>query len=43
MLQDTILWKAARGAWHHLFISSMLKEYENKMMFSKVSQWQCGS
>ncbi|XP_074111177.1 ubr1 ubiquitin ligase [Cotesia typhae] len=28
--RDSLLWKAARTAWHRLFISGMLMEYESK-------------
>lgn len=30
LLNDCKLWKTARTAWHHLLISGMLMEYENK-------------
>lgn len=30
LMRDSQLWKAARTAWHRLFISGMLMEYESK-------------
>lgn len=39
LLNDFKLWKTARTSWHHLLISGMLMEYENKrtlaVMFTK--------
>lgn len=34
LLRDSQLWKSARTAWHRLFISGMLLEYENKKAFA---------
>lgn len=36
LLNDWKLWKTARAAWHHLLISSMLIEYENKKKLACV-------
>ncbi|KAK2704905.1 E3 ubiquitin-protein ligase UBR2-like isoform X2 [Artemia franciscana] len=33
---DTQLWKAARSVWHHLFISGLLMDFENKKRFAKI-------
>lgn len=30
LTNDSMLWKTARTSWHHLLISGMLMEYENK-------------
>lgn len=39
LTNDSTLWKTARTSWHHLLISGMLMEYENKkalaVMFTK--------
>ena len=37
MLADTKFWKSIRVQWHHLFISSLLKEYFMKKVFAAVS------
>ncbi|XP_014224487.1 E3 ubiquitin-protein ligase UBR2 [Trichogramma pretiosum] len=34
MVRDWQLWKAARAAWHRLFIAGMLTEYESKKKLS---------
>ncbi|XP_063980844.1 E3 ubiquitin-protein ligase UBR2 isoform X2 [Diachasmimorpha longicaudata] len=36
LMRDSQLWKAARTAWHRLFISGMLMEYENKKSLAIV-------
>lgn len=30
LMNDSMLWKTARTSWHHLLISGMLMEYDNK-------------
>ncbi|XP_011302105.1 E3 ubiquitin-protein ligase UBR2 [Fopius arisanus] len=36
LMRDSHLWKAARTAWHRLFISGMLMEYESKKSLAIV-------
>ncbi|XP_012250571.1 E3 ubiquitin-protein ligase UBR2 [Athalia rosae] len=36
LLRDAQLWKSARTAWHRLFISGMLMEYESKKALASV-------
>lgn len=43
LLRDSQLWKSARTAWHRLFISGMLLEYENKKSFAIVFTKNYGS
>ncbi|KAB0798887.1 hypothetical protein PPYR_06767 [Photinus pyralis] len=40
---DSHLWKSARTHWHRLFISGMLREYENKKALAKVFTKNYGS
>lgn len=37
LLNDTKLWKAARSCWHRLIIAGLLKEYDSKKDFAKVT------
>lgn len=36
LMRDSQLWKAARTAWHRLFISGMLIEYESKKSLATI-------
>ncbi|XP_066593276.1 E3 ubiquitin-protein ligase UBR2 [Prorops nasuta] len=36
LIRDSQLWKSARAAWHRLFISGMLMEYESKKALATV-------
>lgn len=43
LMRDSQLWKAARTAWHRLFISGMLMEYESKKALASVFTCNYGS
>lgn len=43
LMRDSTLWKSARTAWHRLFISGMLMEYESKKALAKVFTHNYGS
>lgn len=43
LMKDSHLWKAARMAWHKLFISGMLMEYESKKALAIVFATNYGS
>ncbi|KAG7206391.1 hypothetical protein KM043_003754 [Ampulex compressa] len=43
LMRDCNLWKAARTAWHRLFISGMLMEYESKKALATVFTYNYGS
>jgi E3 ubiquitin-protein ligase UBR2 len=38
LLSDTQLWKAARSAWHRLFIAGLLMDPDAKRDFAQVGQ-----
>lgn len=43
LARDSQLWKSARTAWHRLFISGMLLEYESKKALATVFTYNYGS
>lgn len=43
LLGDCHLWKSARTHWHHLLISGMLLEYDNKKELAKIFTKNYGS
>ncbi|XP_046835052.1 E3 ubiquitin-protein ligase UBR2 [Vespa crabro] len=43
LMRDSQLWKSARTAWHRLFISGMLMEYESKKALAIVFTYNYGS
>ncbi|XP_043259405.1 E3 ubiquitin-protein ligase UBR2 [Colletes gigas] len=43
LMRDSQLWKSARIAWHRLFMSGMLKEYESKKALAIVFTYNYGS
>lgn len=43
LMRDSQLWKSARIAWHRLFISGMLMEYESKKALAIVFTYNYGS
>ncbi|XP_024945572.1 E3 ubiquitin-protein ligase UBR2 isoform X2 [Cephus cinctus] len=43
LMRDSQLWKSARTAWHRLFISGMLMEYESKKALATVFTYNYGS
>ncbi|XP_012287219.1 E3 ubiquitin-protein ligase UBR2 [Orussus abietinus] len=43
LMRDSQLWKSARSAWHRLFISGMLMEYESKKALAIVFTNNYGS
>ncbi|XP_072755009.1 E3 ubiquitin-protein ligase UBR2 [Anoplolepis gracilipes] len=43
LTRDSQLWKSARTAWHRLFISGMLMEYESKKALAIVFTYNYGS
>ncbi|XP_015515354.1 E3 ubiquitin-protein ligase UBR2 [Neodiprion lecontei] len=43
LMRDSQLWKAARTAWHRLFISGMLVEYESKKALASVFTYNYGT
>ncbi|RLU23362.1 hypothetical protein DMN91_003566 [Ooceraea biroi] len=43
LMRDSQLWKSARTAWHRLFISGMLIEYESKKALAIVFTYNYGT